>query len=48
MDPAISSKELKEVLETKRAKNYKFEQISGNDHHYEDLNLLNKLIQEFV
>jgi predicted alpha/beta hydrolase family esterase len=47
-DPAFSSEDLKSLLINKNVKNYKLLEIPGEDHHYENLDQIEKLMSELV
>ena len=47
-DPAISVKDLGEVLINLKVKNYKFITIPGNDHSYDDFPLISQYIFQFL
>ncbi len=47
-DPAFSSKDLKELLEKNKLKNYKLIELEGNTHEYSDLPKIKHLIEEFI
>lgn len=47
-DPYLNSDELNKVLEENDVDNFRLIEIPGEDHHYEDLGALKKLIEELV
>ena len=47
-DPAINARDLKSLLEKNKVKNSKFIEIPGEDHHYEDLEELKRLMKELI
>lgn len=47
-DPAVSSKELGELLNKIKSKNYKILEIEGNNHKYENIVNLKQTIIEFI
>lgn len=47
-DPAIFAKDLKSMLEEQKVKNYTLKEIPGDNHDYEDIEMLNNLIVSFT
>lgn len=47
-DPAIGAKELALLLQEKQVLNSQLVAVPGNDHHYEDLQLIKQSVQAFL
>ncbi|GIW67049.1 MAG: hypothetical protein KatS3mg095_0947 [Candidatus Parcubacteria bacterium] len=47
-DPAINVDELKKLLNENKVKNYEIYEISGEDHEYNDFQLLGEIIVKFI
>jgi hypothetical protein len=47
-DPAYGSKEVMKLLEDSKVKNFKFFEINGDDHHYENLVELKEYMSELI
>lgn len=47
-DPIMDAKGLNGLLESSKVKKYKFIEIKGNDHHYENLTELRNLMKELL
>ena len=47
-DPTISAKDLKIIHEENKIKNFKFIEIKGDDHHYENLAELKNYMDELI
>lgn len=47
-DPACSFEDLAKLLENKSVKNYSLKEITGSNHHYEDIELLKTETEKFI
>lgn len=47
-DPYLSYDELEKFLKDRKVSNYKLSKVPGHDHDYTDLDLIRRLVKEFV
>lgn len=47
-DPICSSAELKKVINNWKLKNFKFEELDGDSHHYPEINKIKEFTKKFV